>query len=224
MDRLLVFSRTTGYRHDSIPAGVSALRELGGAHGFTIDHTEDPGRFSDDGLAPYAAVVWLQVSGDVLDDAARSAYERYTRGGGRFVGVHAASTAERNWSFYGDLVGARFLGHPPGCVPATVRVEDPDTPSTRPLPRPWRVTDEWYTFEDNPRERVRVLLSLDESSYEVGDLAMGDHPIAWSREIHGSRAWYTALGHATETYADATFRRHLLGGIRWAIGSANDSA
>jgi type 1 glutamine amidotransferase len=222
MHRLLVFSRTTGYRHESIAAGVAALRELGDEHGFAVEHTEDPGRFTDDGLTPYAGVVWLQTSGDVLDDAGRAAYERFSRRGGRYVGVHGASTAERGWAFYGDLVGARFLAHPPGCVPATVRVEDPGTPSTRSLPRPWHVVDELYTFEDNPRDRVRVLLSLDESSYDPGDLAMGDHPIAWTREVHGTRAWYTALGHAGETYADPVFRAHLLGGVQWAL--AGDAA
>jgi type 1 glutamine amidotransferase len=218
VDRLLVFSRTTGFRHDSIPAGAAALRELGEKHGFRIDHTEDPAAFTDPGLARYAAVVWLQVSGDVLDDAARAAYERYTRRGGGFAGIHAASTAELGWPFYGDLVGARFRGHPPGRSPAVVRVDDDTCPSTRHLPRTWRLTDEWYSFDDDPRDRVRVLLSVDESSYDPGDLAMGDgHPIAWKAEKHGARAWYSALGHAAETYADPLYRRHLLGGLQWVI-------
>lgn len=148
--RVLVFSRTTRHRHDSIAAGVEAVRVLGARHGFEVRATEDPGAFRDDHLARYAAVVWLQPSGPVLDAAGRAAYERFTRRGGGFVGVHAAATAEPDWPFYGSLLGARFLGHPPGTSPAVIEVADSGDPSTAGLPRPWRWTDEWYTFQSDP--------------------------------------------------------------------------
>jgi type 1 glutamine amidotransferase len=135
--------------------------------------------------------------------------------------VHAASASEYGWAWYGQLLGgaAYFLGHPP-IQSARVQVETSDHPSTAHLPQSFTRTDEWYSFRTNPRSSVQVLLTLDEASYGVGDLAMGDHPIAWYHEFDGGRAWYTALGHPIEAYVDPGFTEHLLGGIRWAAGVA----
>lgn len=223
LERVLVFTRTTGYRHEAIEPGVEALRQLGQRHGFVVDRTEEPADFSDDRLARYDVVVWLNTDSEVLTEPARRAFERYIRAGGGWVGVHAAAATEYDWAWYGQLLGggAYFRGHPP-VQPAGVNVESADHPSTRHLPRSFTVQDEWYSFRANPRAQVQVLLSLSESSYAVsGELAMGDHPIAWCHTFDGGRAWYTALGHPVELYANPLFTEHVLGGIRWAAGVAD---
>lgn len=216
--RVLVFTRTMGYRHASIPDGIAAVEAAGRQHGFAVDATEDPGVFTDAGLAPYRAVVFLSTSDDVLDAAQQAAFERYVRGGGGFAGIHAASDTEYGWPWYGGLVGAYFDQHPK-VQPASIVVEDGDHPSTAGLPARWDRTDEWYNFRSNPRDSVRVLAVLDEASYEGGTMG-GDHPIAWCRVYDGGRSWYTALGHTAESYAEPSFRAHLAGGIRWAAGLA----
>ena len=215
--RLLVFSKTGGWVHDSIPAAVEAVRELGEAGGFAVDATDDAAVFSDDGLEGYDAVVFLLTSGDVLDAEQEAAMERFVRAGGGFAGVHSASDTEYEWPFYGDLVGAYFAEHPP-VQPGEVDVVA-DHPSTAPLPERWTWTDEWYAFRERP-EGVRVLLAVDESTYEGGTMG-DDHPVAWCHEALGGRAWYTALGHRAEGYADDTFRAHLLGGLRYVAGLAD---
>jgi type 1 glutamine amidotransferase len=217
LENVLVFTRTTGFRHDSIEAGVAALRRLGEDDGFAVQQTEDPADFSDERLARYDVVVWLNTDSEVLGDAGRRAFERYIRAGGGWVGVHAAAATEYGWSWYGQLLGAYFLGHP-AVQNARVVVEIPDHASTEHLPQSFTLQDEWYSFRTNPRSSVQVLMTLDESSYSVGDLAMLDHPIAWYHEFDGGRAWYTALGHPIASYTDPLFTRHLLGGIRWAAG------
>ncbi|MFF0309826.1 ThuA domain-containing protein [Streptosporangium sp. NPDC004379] len=214
---VLVFSRTAGYRHDSIPDGLRAVGELGRRHDFTVHATEDGGAFTPAGLARYRAVVFLNTSGDVLDDARRAAFESYVRGGGGFAGIHSAADTEYGWPFYGELVGARFRCHPEP-QEAVVRVEDRSHPSTAHLEPVWRRYDEWYDYRTNPRPGVRVLMSLDEASYSGG--GMGDHPIAWCHDHLGGRSWYTGGGHTRESYADPAFRAHLLGGIRYAAGVA----
>jgi cytochrome c len=221
LEHVLVFTRTTGFRHDSIGAGVDALRLLAQQNGFSIQQTEDPADFTDERLAGFDVVVWLNTDSDVLNDGARLAFQRYIRGGGGWVGVHAASASETTWAWYGQLIGggAFFSGHP-AIQPARVQVELADHVSTAHMPQSFTVLDEWYSFHSNPRASVRVLLSLDESSYGVGDLGMGDHPIAWYHEFEGGRAWYTALGHPVEMYTNPLFTQHLLGGIRWAAGVA----
>ncbi|MGI5412168.1 ThuA domain-containing protein [Streptomyces chartreusis] len=212
--RLLVFTRTTAYRHDSIPAGVEAVRALGD---FEVDHTEDP-RALETPLAAYAAVLFLSTSGEVLTPAGRERLAAYVEAGGGFVGVHAAACTEYEWPYYGELLGARFDRHP-DLQPGRAIVEDREHPATRHLPAVWDFVDEWYDFRTNPRGAVRVLARADESSYEGGGMGE-DHPLVWCREQGAGRVFYTALGHASEAYADPAFRAHLLGGIDWAARSA----
>jgi type 1 glutamine amidotransferase len=215
-DAVLVFSRTTGFRHDSIADGISAIRDLGAHHGFAVDATESAAAFTPDNLHRYGAVVWMSTSGDVLDDAGRAAFERYVRDGGGYVGIHSASDTEYDWPWYGGLVGAYFRSHP-AIQDATIRVEDRTHPSTAHLARSWNRRDEWYDYRATPRDRVHVLASLDESSYSGGGMG-GDHPIAWCHAYDGGRAWYTGGGHTRESYTEPPFRAHLLGGIRYAAG------
>ncbi|MFF1712602.1 ThuA domain-containing protein [Streptomyces sp. NPDC058268] len=216
-EKVLVFSKTAGFRHDSIPEGIAAIKELGAANGFTVDATEDAKAFTAKNLARYDAVIWLSTTGDVLDGKQQAAFEGYIKKGGGYVGVHAAADTEYDWPFYGGLAGAYFQSHP-AIQPAKVRVEDHGHPSTAHLPGIWDRTDEWYNYRSNPRDRAHVLASLDESSYTGGSMS-GDHPIAWCQDYQGGRSFYTGSGHTKESFADPAYRTHLLGGIRWATGA-----
>jgi cytochrome c len=221
--RVLVFTKSAGFRHSSIPVAVEALRELGTRNRFTVDATEDAGAFTDANLARYAVVAFVLTTGDVLDDARQAAFQRYIRFGGGFVGVHSAADTEYAWRWYGRLVGAYFKSHP-AIQRATVRVSEPRHLSTARLPQRWVREDEWYNFATNPRKAVRVLATLDEATYAAGDGAMGrDHPIAWAHRFEGGRAWYTGGGHTEASYSEPLFRAHLLGGIRYAAGRAPPS-
>jgi cytochrome c len=216
--RVLVFTKTVGFRHTSIPIALQTIRELGARHGFAVDATEDASAFSNVNLARYEAVVFLMTTGDVLDTRQQLAFQRFIRAGGGFAGVHSAADTEYNWAWYGGLLGAYFRSHP-HIQQGTVHIENARHPSTVGLPRRWTRTDEWYNFARNPRRAVRVLATLDERTYSPGTGAMGsDHPIAWSHPYQGGRAWYTGGGHSDESYSEPLFRRHLLGGIRYAAG------
>ncbi|MFC5959412.1 ThuA domain-containing protein [Streptomyces pratens] len=213
---ILVFSRTAGFRHSSIDDGIAALRALGTANNFTVDASEDPQVFTTGNLAQYEAVVFLSTTGDVLGDAQQATFEQYIKEGGGYVGIHAAADTEYDWPFYEGLAGALFHSHP-AIQSATVEVEDRAHDATAHLGTTWQRTDEWYNYRTNPRTTAHVLASLDESSYSGGNMS-GDHPIAWCKDYQGGRAFYTGGGHTDESYADPAFRRHLLGGIRWAAG------
>jgi cytochrome c len=223
---VLVFSRTTAFRHaEAIEAGRAELERLGGDRGFTVESTEDAGRFSDAGLADVEVVVLLQTNGDgVLRGAQRAALERWTRGGGGVVAIHAAANADPDWDWYGELLGgARFRNHPPGELQfqrATVTVEDPSHPATSGVPARWTRTDEWYNFAPEPGPRARVLATLDEREYEEADgtRAADPHPIAWWTAVGRGRSLYTALGHGGEAWDEPAYRSHILGAIEWATG------
>jgi uncharacterized protein len=214
--RIMVFSKTAGFRHDSIPAGIQALRELGAANSFTVDATEDANAFNATNLANYKVVVFLSTTGDVLNGTQQTAFESYIAGGGSYVGVHAAADTEYSWPFYGGLVGAYFQSHPQ-IQQATIRVDDQTHPSTAHLPAAWTRTDEWYNYRTNVRGVAKVLARLDESTYSGGSMG-SDHPIIWCQNYRGGRSWYTGLGHTQASYTEANFRNQLLGGIRWAAG------
>jgi len=219
--RVLVFSKTAGFRHQSIPDGIKAITKLGAGR-FKVDATEDAAAFTADNLARYAVVVFLNTTGDVLDDAQQTAFEQYITSGGGYVGVHAAADTEYDWAWYGRLVGAYFKSHP-SQQEATVIVSDRKHPSTRHLPRAWVRFDEWYDYRESPRGKVTILASLDTTTYE-GHTMGEDHPIAWCHETSGGRAFYTGGGHTKQCYVDDAFVKHLLGGILWAAGQSPDSA
>ncbi|HWH99985.1 MAG TPA: ThuA domain-containing protein [Propionibacteriaceae bacterium] len=213
--RILLFTKTTGYRHASIPEGVDLVQACARDNGVTVDHTENESAFNAPNLNRYDAVVWLQVLGDVLDGPGRSAFEAYLRAGGGYAGIHGASVAEPSWPSYESIVGARFVFHPMDHQFQTALViTELHDPSTAHLPQSWTWLDEWYSFERNPRGESEILLRIDESSYDPEDQPMGDdHPVSW-RGRHGQgRTWYTALGHLAESYADPVFRNHIWGGI-----------
>jgi type 1 glutamine amidotransferase len=216
LTKVLVFSKTAGFRHSSIPNGIAAIQQLGAQNGFTVTATEDANQFTTTNLAQYQAVVWLMTTGDVLNDTQQAAFQSYIGAGGGYVGVHSAADTEYDWPFYGSLMGAYFMSHP-AIQQARVRIEDRTNPSTAHLPAVWTRTDELYNYRTNPRANVHVLANLDETSYSGG--TMGDHPIAWCQNFGGGRAWYTGLGHTEESYADPLFTRMLLGGIQIAAGS-----
>ncbi|MFC5529030.1 ThuA domain-containing protein [Cohnella yongneupensis] len=216
--KVLVFSKTAGFRHDSIPAGIEAIKKMSDANHFTVDATEDASVFTEANLAQYAAVIFLSTTGDVLDAAQQAAFEKYIESGKGYVGIHSASDTEYSWPWYGDLIGTYFKDHPEP-QSANVIMNDLVHPSTSMLPPVWTRTDEWYNFKEDPRGKVHVLATLDEKSYKGGTMGF-DHPTAWCQAYDGGRAWYTGGGHTIESFADPIFMQHVLGGIQWAAGQA----
>jgi len=213
---VLIFSKTKAFRHASIPKGVQTIRHLLDSVGIASLHTENSGYFTTENLRGFSAVIFLSTTGDVLDDAQQRAFEQYVRSGRGYVGIHAASDTEYDWPWYGGLVGAYFNGHPPGLHEAKLTVTDQGHVSTQHLPKVWFHRDEWYDFRD-VQKGLHVLMTLDEASYEGGKMGKF-HPIAWFREYDGGRAFYTGLGHTDESFDVEHFRKHILGGIRYAMG------
>jgi cytochrome c len=219
---VLVFTKTSGFYHTSIPAGVEAIKRLGAENGFAVDTTSNSELFTEENLQNYAAVIFLSTTGEVLNHYQEADFERFIQAGGGYVGIHAAADTEYHWGWYGRLVGGYFLDHPgindphPNVQEGIIEVVDHSHPSTGFLPEQWVRTDEWYSYQ-NFNENVNVLMTLDESSYD-GGVQMGYHPIAWYHEYDGGRAFYTGGGHTSESYEEELFLRHLLEGIKYAIG------
>lgn len=211
---VMVFTKTTGYRHESIEKGVQTLRELGRKHKFVALQTESGEDFTPENLKNYKLVVFLSTTDEVLDDAQQRAFESYIRNGGSYLGIHAASDTEYDWPWYGKLVGGYFESHPEQ-QKAKIDVVDINHPSTAHLKDEWSRFDEWYNYK-NLNPNVNVLLNLDETSYSGGTNGE-NHPIAWYHEFDGGRVFYTGGGHTEASFDEPDFRQHLLGAIEWCL-------
>ncbi|MDB5150494.1 MAG: hypothetical protein JWQ57_4514 [Mucilaginibacter sp.] len=221
--RVLIFSKTMGFHHASIDAGIVAIKKLGAENGFDVDTTKNSAMFNEDTLKKYSTVIFLSTTADVLDYRQEAAFERYIQAGGGFVGIHAAADTEYDWGWYGRLVGAWFYDHPgihdknPNVQPGTYNVVDANNDATKDLPKVWKRTDEFYSFRKPLAEDIHVLITLDESTYKGGK-RMGLHPATWFHDFDGGRAFYTAMGHTDETYKETGYLKMLLAGIKYAIG------
>ena len=219
---VLVFSKVTNFRHDSIPAGIEAIKKLGAENHFDVVATDDAAAFTDENLARFKAVVFNNTnstpeSGALLDEPQRAAFQRYIRAGGGYTGLHAASASERDWAWYEGLVGAIFDQHP---VPQTGRVKVLDSvhPSTKDLPELWEQNEEWYNWKTNPTGKVHTLAQIKVRDGITGLDEGVDHPYSWCQNYEGGRSWFTAGGHDPAKFSDGNFLSHLLGGIEWAAG------
>ncbi|MFI6877019.1 ThuA domain-containing protein [Streptomyces sp. NPDC050400] len=221
--RVLVFSKVTNFAHDSIPAGIEAVQKLGAENGFEVEATDDAGAFTDANLARFQAIVFNNTNstpekGDLLDADQRAALQKFVRGGGGWVGLHAASASERDWDWYEGLVGAIFDQHP-AVQTGRVKVLDHAHPSTKGLPELWERSEEWYNWRVNPTGKVHTLAQIKVRDGVTGLDEGVDHPWSWCQNYDGGRSWYTAGGHAKSAFQEAGFLQHLLGGIQWAAGN-----
>lgn len=219
--KVLVFSKTEGFRHESISSGIDLIKELGVKNGYDVETTEDAKFFKQSNLKNFSAVVFLNTTGDIFDRSQEHEFRRYIQAGGGFVGIHAAADTEYDWPWYGELVGAYFSGHPnnPNVRQANVIKTDHNHKSTDHLPDTWPREDEWYNYKSiNPG--ITSLLNLDESSYEGGTNG-AEHPIAWYHDFDGGRSFYTGGGHTHESFKEDLFVNHLSEGIIWAMGEKN---
>lgn len=213
--KILIFYKTAAYKHASIPAGIAAISKLGQEFKFQTDTSSDSNLFTPENLKSYDAVVFLSTSGDMLNSLQQSAFENYIHAGGGYMGIHGASAGGYNWPWYGKLVGAIFNGHPVQQF-ATFKVIDRKNRASRHLPASWNIKEELYNFK-SISDDIRVLITVDESTY-TGGTNGSYHPMAWYREFEGGRSFYTALGHADEKYTNPLFLKHILEGIRYAMG------
>lgn len=217
---LLVFTKTEGYRHESISSGIKMLYDLSKKQNWIITATENEELLRDDFLSNIDVAVFLSPSGNAISDDGKKAFEKWMNRGKGFVGIHAASTLEYDWAYYGRLCGAYFKTHPVA-QEATVVFENRDHPAMKPFKgmKSYTTFDEWYTFKENPRPNVDVLATLDENSikkFNNDDFRMGDHPIIWSHEKNSVRSFYTGFGHTHESFQDKLIVEHIKNAINWA--------
>jgi type 1 glutamine amidotransferase len=218
---ILIYSGTTGYRHESIPTGVEAVTAIAKRRGLGVVASEDPDVFSASSLRRFRAIVLLSTTTDPKNPASewfvgnrRLALQQFVRRGGGIVAIHAAADSHYSWPWYGKLIGARFARHPEGTPTGIVTVIDRSHRAVRGLALTVRRTDEWYYFRDyDPKSRL--LVTVDPAS--IGEKNVNPNPMSWAREVDDARVFYTAMGHTKESYSDPWFLRHVADGLDWVL-------
>jgi len=221
--KVLLFTKTEGWHHESINEGVDAIRKLAERNFFNVEWHEDPKQFNEKKLSEFQVVIFLNTTGNILNDEQKGALTKFIQSGKGFVGIHSAADTEYGWDWYTKMVGRMFHIHPL-VQTAVLKVNDAKFPGMERIPSAWYWTDEWYEYGEEKIKGLNYLLTVDEKTFDpnvkwgekVGK-GMGDfHPIAWYHEYDGGRAFYTGLGHIPLIYSDPVFLEHLYGGIYWA--------
>ena len=219
---VLVFTKTTGYRHHSIATGIRTIKQLGHDGAFQVVASEDSSMFRRNRLRDFQAVIFLNTTGDILNTNQQRAFENWYRGGGGFLGIHSAADTEYQWSFYGKLIGGAYFKSHPAVQKAMIHIQDAQFPATRFLPQQWERTDEWYTFRRAPNTTSGITVAAEVRLHQNdGPKTKEMHPTIWYHTNDGGRMIYTGGGHTKESYAEPFFRAHLKASIQWVAGIDN---
>lgn len=216
--QVLIFSKTEGFRHSSIETGIQAVQQIANENGFKTIASQDSRFFTENDLSEIDLMIFLNTTGDILNLDEQNAFQAYMDNGGNFFGIHAAADTELNWSWYSDLVGAKFKSHPK-IQEAKILIESRNHSTLKNFQEnTWIRTDEWYNYEDISKG-LNILMSLDETSYEGGENGKF-HPIAWYHNYRGGGiSIYTGGGHTAESYAEPEFLDHLERCIKFALSN-----
>ncbi len=223
--KIIVFSKTIGYRHEAIPTGIATLKELASLNRWEIFATEDSTVFSANNLQKFDLIIFLCAGKHILSENEQKAIEQFVESGKGLLEIHSG-WAEPDWKWYHKALGADYLGHPP-VYKAKVIIEDMKNPAMQCFKDSvWEIEDEWHSFKPSPRNDVHVLARLDENSYNVDDnpwfkgvsLRMGDHPIVWWKKMGKGIVFSSEFGHTLKIYSDPLYRKHIEGAIKWTAG------
>jgi type 1 glutamine amidotransferase len=221
---VLIYSGSTGYRHDSIPAGVEAMKSIVTKLGYEAEASEDPEVFTAEKLARYKAIVFVSNTTDPKKPESewftgekRDALVGFLKAGKGVVGIHASTDSHYHWPWYGQMMGGYFQHHPKGTPKGTLTVVDSKHPATAKLPKTITRNDEWYYYKDlDPM--VKVLVTVDPASIGDGQPDVNPNPVVWYKSFGGGRVFYNGLGHTNESYSEPYMIDLLTGGLRYAIG------
>ena len=241
--KVLVFSKTNGFRHSSIAIGTEAMKMMGEKTGaFSVTATEDESAFEPANLKQYDGVIFLNTTGECLrpkdmpaDEAGKkTATEReemlkkslvdFVKGGKGIAGMHAATDTYHNWKEYHEMMGGVFGGHP-WHEKVAIKNTDPDNVVNKSFEgKGFDITDEMYQFKPGSFNAAdfRVLLTLNKEGTNMdkkgtnGNDAL--YPVAYLRKYGEGRSFYCSLGHREEIYWNPAVLKHYLAGIQYVLG------
>lgn len=230
---ILLFSKTTGFRHsESIDASKAVFADLAKQNGWFLYETEAGGVFNAAQLAKFSAVIFNNSTGRVLNDEQKAAFETYVKNGGSFIGVHGTGDFSHHWNWYEDqLIGAQFSHHPiqPPVQKTQLTLQTvADSILGNQLTPQFTHTDEWYVFFENPSKKgFKVVYNIDGESIVTSgnmlwikdkDFGMGkNQPVAWYNTVEKGKTFYTSIGHDSNAWKNQDFLKLMTNALKWAV-------
>ncbi|HYT90762.1 MAG TPA: ThuA domain-containing protein [Gemmataceae bacterium] len=233
--KILIYSRTAGFRHPSIAIGARAITLMGDKTGaYTAYHTEDESFFEPEKLKTFDAVFMLNTTGTCLkpkngdkarEEELKKSLVDFVAGGKGLIGVHSATDTYQQWKDYNKMMGGAFVSHP-WHKKVPVKNLAPDHPLNAAFGgKDFEITDEIYMFRNDtalPTER-KMLLALDTEKMDMKDVSKGKRTdnqfaVSWVATYGKGRTFYCSLGHREEIFWNPAILRHYLAGIQYVLG------
>lgn len=233
---ILVFSKTTGFRHtSSIDASMAVFDSLGKKHNWFVYKTEEGGVFNAEQLSKFKTVIFNNSTGRVLNEDQQKVLEQYVENGGNLLGIHGAGDNSHHWEWYvQSLLGAEFSHHSLKMPfeKTNILVEThADSSLVVGVSKTWNRADEWYVFFENPRKKgFHILYTINGESIDPTanipliasnkNSGMGkDHPVAWHKNIGKGKTFYTSMGHDETAWKDPNFVKLIENALRVMCGN-----
>ncbi|WP_282037717.1 ThuA domain-containing protein [Saccharicrinis aurantiacus] len=221
--KLLLYTQPDRWHSESIPAAVEAFKLLSKKHQFQLLWADEPAKLMDY-LGEVSVVVFVNSNTDLLNTEQIHQFREFINKGVGFVGIHSTSDSKVKNKWFTQLIGGSFTDHP-RFQSAIVDVHNDKFPAVLHLTKRFVWSDEWYNFNEFHPDKVNVVLTVDEDSYnytlgydDIPLKGMGkSHPVAWYHQFDGARVFYTALGHKPESYKNDDFMKMIFGGIYWVL-------
>ncbi len=212
--KMLIYSKTAAFRHDSIANGIAMLQTIATEQGFTTKATETNEDITPDGLKQYEIVFFMNSTGDIFNATEQKTFEDWmTTQNGAMAGTHSATDTENGWAFYSEVTGQYYDGHGNANTSDTIKFEDSQAnfPAVKGIPNPWQRNEEWYKFNKYQQWSVKPGFIV------LGRKSADTQPITWAREWGNFRSFYSAIGHDKSVFTDPVVKKHITGGIMWAV-------
>ena len=225
--KALVLTERGGQHESFVVAALAWLDEFGKTHDFSYTVYNHATDITEDVLKNYDVFIQLNYPPYTWSKEAEHAFMKYIEEGRiGWVGFHHATLLGEfdgypMWQWFSDFMGGiRFENYVAATASATVNVEDKKHPVMKGVKASFVISnDEWYTFDKNPRPKIHVLASVDESTYQPdSDIKMGDHPAIWTNEKVKARNVYFLMGHSGTLFQSSEFKRMFANAILWTAG------
>lgn len=225
--KALVLYENGGHHLEFSKAAKLWLNKLAIDSSFTIDYIENTKAINDKFLSQYQVFIQLDYPPYTWSEESMKAFEKFMNTGkGGWIGLHHATLLGEfdgypRWNWFSDFMGGiKFVNYIPDFASGKVMVEDRSHPVMKGIPSDFLIQkEEWYIYDKSPRKNVRVLASVDESSYiPDSKIKMGDHPVIWTNDHFKSKNVYIFMGHSPELFENQAYTTLLKNALFWAAG------